>query len=293
MPLTPPRVLRIQNEKFETAKRLLTQNPGHGPVTIAEGISLDEYANYISTHPKLPVNICLIGGNIEAYEIPYTPHSEVASIMSYFIPPWTPPPMPPHNLRSGSERFIKVGPDNSFSPDMSYRPAQRLPAPGQTNPNFVYPTLVVEVSVSETFRHVHQKAQLYLQHTPVQLVLVIKFWEIRQSNLFGMVVVLYQTGTPTIAISCGTGNIEQMAARGLDHQLGLNVITGVGYNGPNGPYPPCDTFNIPEYRINLPAAALWQGDPQGIPAGYVNGIDLDLYIIQQAAFRAMTETSRA
>lgn len=70
--LTPPWVLRVPKVKFEMAKRLLTQQPSNGPVTIAEGIPLEEYAKYIFTHPKLPVHICLIGGDVKAYEIPYS-----------------------------------------------------------------------------------------------------------------------------------------------------------------------------------------------------------------------------
>lgn len=52
------------------AMELLVQQTSRCSITIAEeGILLQEYAEYISTHPKPPVHICLIGGNVNAYKI--------------------------------------------------------------------------------------------------------------------------------------------------------------------------------------------------------------------------------
>ena len=81
-----------------------------------------------------------------------------------------------------------------------------------------------------------------------------------------------------------------MAARNVNDILGANIVSGVGYGNP--PDPSCSAPNMAEYIINLPAAALWEGDPQGIPAGYLQGIKLDLYQFQRVAFRAMTVSDR-
>ena len=53
-----------------------------------------------------------------------------------------------------------------------------------------------------------------------------------------------------------------------------NLVSGVEYGGI-----PC---NIPEYQMNFPATALYEGVPQGTPVANPQGIDLDLWYIQWA-----------
>ena len=81
-----------------------------------------------------------------------------------------------------------VGP-HQYSPDMSASPLERLPAPGLTNPKFLYPTLVFEVATTQPFGEVHEKALKYLQYTPIQLVFIIKVWEFCPNNTFAMLAV--------------------------------------------------------------------------------------------------------
>ena len=44
--------------------------------------------------------------------------------------------------------------------------------------------------------------------------------------------------------------------------------------------PPCNGPNIPNYLLNIPASALFNGAPDGIPNGLGNWIDIDLWQIQ-------------
>ena len=162
---------------------------------------------------------------------------------------------------------MKMGPDNMVRPDTSFRPAQRVPAPGQTSPSFVYPTLVVEVADSETFSHAHEKAQLYLQYTysgptysrnqalgttPKQLlcnrrvhgVLFESFsmpFSVGRPFWKGTSMFLFMSFSVALFTKRCATDIDSIAAQGLDCGLGPKVVSGeqyLGYNGLSGPYPP-------------------------------------------------------
>ena len=104
-----PRVVQIRNATLERAKRHLIEQPNNGSVTIAERITLQEYAKYVSTHPKLGFHICLIDGDIKAYKIPSPARCETAQALSYFIPNTTSPQPQAHHLIISGERIIPVG----------------------------------------------------------------------------------------------------------------------------------------------------------------------------------------
>ena len=215
------------------ARRSLTEHPEDGSVIIAEGVSLQEYNKYINDHPKPPVRLYLQDGNIKAYALPLGPHAAIANHLNYFFPPGSATKPPPHRLKLYTNRGMVVGPQQ-YSPDMCASPLGSLPAPGQTNPGFMYPTLVFEVATTQPFSEVHAKALDYLRYTPIQLVFTIKVWELRPNNTFAMLGVLYERATPTIAVSCGTAKIDPSAASNIDNSLGVNVVSGVGYGIPAG-----------------------------------------------------------
>ena len=150
---------------------------------------------------------------------------------------------------------------------MTSTPVGRLPAQGQ---NFIYPTLVFEVACTKSFSEVHDKALLYLQHTPGNWCFFIKLWLLRHDYSFAMLGALFQRGTPPIAISCGTAAIESNAARSIDVRLGPNGVSGVGYGNPLAPVVHSIFHSM--YIINSLAAALWHGSPGGTPLDTSRGL---------------------
>ncbi|KAF9172448.1 hypothetical protein BGX20_005620 [Mortierella sp. AD010] len=59
-----------------------------------------------------------------------------------------------------------------------------------------------------------------------------------------------------------------------------NQVTGVGFGGV-----PRSEAAIPVYRTMLPAALVYNGDPQGVPEANALGFGLDLWNIQAAGQR--------
>ena len=120
---------------------------------------------------------------------------------------------------------------------MSASPLGRLPAPGQTNLGFIYPTLAFKIATTQLFSEAHAEV------LPIQLVFTIKVWELRHNNTFAMLGVLYQRATPTIAVSCGTANIDPMTARTIDDKLGANVVSSkTRIRQPSGPPLQCTQY---------------------------------------------------
>ncbi|KAF9116175.1 hypothetical protein BGX27_004515 [Mortierella sp. AM989] len=278
--LPPPNRLRIAKFQFEKAKYQLLSQPSNGPVTLAQGISLEVYSKYRSSHEDSPIHIRLVNGNVEAYEIPRRPHTSVTGLIMISVGLWD----AARDLDVGADLDMVVGADSMLMSDGYILPRRRPDPPqgqGMDSLGGPYPTVVIQVATTQSINDAHAKvAKWFSPRTTIQLLLVIKIWEPRLDNTLAMVALLYRRQNPNplvpiSAISFGTASITGQALQSLqDIMGGPNFVNGVGYGGA-----PCDAPGIPMYQMNLPAADIYNGDPQGIPAGNVLGFNLDLWDI--------------
>ncbi|KAF9157199.1 hypothetical protein BGX20_004076 [Mortierella sp. AD010] len=282
--------LRLNQSQFNLAKKLLSDHPSKCPVTLAEGISLNEFSEYIDAHPKLPVRICLIEGSVVAYEYPQDCRSYVTGRINILLGRWD----ATNDLRIGDNLDIKVGPNSMLISDCFIRPTRRPPPPpgqGTNNAGLAYPTVVVEVATSQSLKDVTEKAPKYFSAmTTIQAFLVIKIWEPHQDGTIAMIALLYRRANPNqripvSTVSFGTAGVDPQANRVLVDIVGdHDLIAGVGYGGV-----PCDGAGIPAYQLNIPVMDIYNGDPQGIPATRIHGFNLDLWDIQMMAQEALLE----
>ena len=172
-----------------------------------------------------------------------------------------------------------------FIADATIRPrnVRRPPLARACNSSgYAYPTMVVEVGLSQSIRNLHELAPIYFsRRTTIMIFLVIKIFPARrrQNNARAMVAMLYlrtsQTpNVPVTVVSFGNAQLNNLVVRFIQTTVGANVtgnITGA---------PPCNGPNIPNYLINIPANALFHGAPGGVPNALVGGINIDLWQIQ-------------
>ncbi|KAF9342598.1 hypothetical protein BGX26_007209, partial [Mortierella sp. AD094] len=266
------------------AKSQLLSQPSNGPVTLAQGISREVYSKYLSSHEDIPVRIRLMNGSVEAYEVPLDPHNEVGGRIMILVGRWD----ATDDLGVGMDLEMEVGASNMLMSDCYIRQRRRPDPPQGQSANSIggsYPTVDIEVATIQTINDVHAKvADWFSSKTTIQLLLVIKIWEPRQDDTLAMVALLYRRQNPNplvpiSAISFGTANIAGQALQALQVVMGgPKFVNGVGYGGA-----PCDAPGIPMYQMNLPAADIYNGDPQGILDGNVLGFNLDLWDIQLRA----------
>ncbi|RGB40119.1 hypothetical protein C1646_664092 [Rhizophagus diaphanus] len=127
-------------------------------------------------------------------------------------------------------------------------------------------------------------ALYFSQATSIQIVLVIKIFNLRVDNTFVLIAALYlRTNqnplTPVNVIYFGTADPSQSTVNYIINTMKVlpNNFIGVGrtVNGVN--CPPCNMAGIPMYQMNIPAAELFDGDPNGITAVAAGGFNLDLW----------------
>ncbi|KAF9998209.1 hypothetical protein BGZ79_008114 [Entomortierella chlamydospora] len=75
--LPPPKRLQIRKFQLDKAMGQLLSKPNNGPVILAQDVSLEMYSKYYSIHEALSLLVCLINGNVIAYEIPLDPRAVV------------------------------------------------------------------------------------------------------------------------------------------------------------------------------------------------------------------------
>lgn len=81
---------------------------------------------------------------------------------------------------------------------------------------------------------------------------------------------------PTMAFSFRTSEIDHQAQRTLQDIVARQIlVTSVGFGGA-----PCNQLGISMYQMILPAAGIYNGDPQGTPATHALGFSLDLFDTQ-------------
>jgi hypothetical protein len=148
--------------------------------------------------------------------------------------------------------------DSHLEPDASFRSRDRqsydhlLQLPGERR----WPSVVVEIGVSETFSSLHKCAAYYLSpQTPIAGVVTVKVYPKRLDGTAAMVFSFYrrplltaaaatamgiQAGRPppidpTHCISFGTVALHPNALSAIERELqGVNVVSGEGAGGWNG-----------------------------------------------------------
>ncbi|GBB92081.1 hypothetical protein RclHR1_01960031 [Rhizophagus clarus] len=252
-------------------------------IIVATNISLETYQNYYKEEAKLTVDMRLLDGNVIIYEVPLGPHAAVGGEFTRLMIMWY------NNLMVFGDRNVIVSRNSLVRPDVTVQPND-LPQPvaGREcdSTGWPYPTVVMEVGLSEGVNSLHTLARSYFSvRTDIQIYLAIKIYSRRRNGTRAMVAFLYQRsnfdGRPILVKSFGTAPLRWNTLRFFRNMDVPNqAITGVGRTAP-----PCNGPNIPDYQINIPSNEIFRGSPVGIPPNLVVGFNLDLYRLQRAALR--------
>jgi Uma2 family endonuclease len=256
-------------------------------ITLKENVSLEEYLIYRDKNPTLPVRIYLHDGKIKAYEVPSTPHSMVSATIKTLMAIWN----MRRDLEYGDDTTMIVGQNSAKEPDSWARPRRRPQHPPfKVMDKFggAYPTMIMEIGYSQSLPDLHQKLALYFsQETSIQIVLIIKIFDLRVDNTFALIAALYlRTNqdplSPIDVRSFGSTNPTRQTDNYIinDMKVPPNNYIGVGRTVNGVRCPPCNGADIQTYQMNIPAAELFDGDPTGIPAAASGGFNLDLWELQ-------------
>jgi len=248
-------------------------------------VSLEAYVKYCNTERKLPVKIRLANGKIMAYEVSHTDHSVVTIEIVCLMKAWN------DQLDGASGEDLTVDQNSYYTADLTIRPPglRRAPAGREPNPKgTAYPTMVVEVGVSETISSLHDLARNYFSpRTTIQIYLAIKLFPTRTNGTRAMLALRYlrtnQNNTvPDVILSFGTAPLHYSTIDFLTNIVGVPLanITGVGFSAIA-----CNAPGIPDYQVHIPVAELFNGSSGGIPAGSINGFYLDLWKLQNVVLR--------
>ncbi|CAI2164465.1 14070_t:CDS:2 [Funneliformis geosporum] len=87
---------------------------------------------------------------------------------------------------------------------------------------------------------------------------------------------------PVNVVSFGTADPTQQTVNYIINTMNVphNNFIGVGRTANGVNCPPCNMTEIPTYKMNIPAAELFDGDPNTIPAVAAEGFNLDLWKLQ-------------
>ena len=107
-----------------------------------------------------------------------------------------------NNINSANDAFLSetdtkyiVGPESCREPDAALIPINRpKPSWGQraNDDGARYPTLVVEVGLSERLRDLHNSVAAWLSgRTTVRACIIFKLWERRMDNTVAMLAMVY------------------------------------------------------------------------------------------------------
>lgn len=255
-------------------------------IILAKNISLKKYTAYRDRHPRLPVKLRLDENRIIAYELPYGPHTRPCGKITMAMGNWS------NDFDAMPECDIITNPNTRRVGDVAFRPCRHLcPELGQENTEGeAYPTMVVEVGISQPFRSLYRAAEQYFSpRTTIQIYLAIKVFPRQTDGRQPMVAMRFLRTNPVsmrpdIVKSFGTGPItRRMKDYFRDRGIPDANITGVGIPGA----PACNAAGIGFYQMNFPAALLYSGNPDGAPGELAAGFNLDLWTVQDAVLRRM------
>jgi hypothetical protein len=135
--------------------------------------------------------------------------------------------------------------------------------------NEQYPTVVVEVGVSQRLHSLHDRAADYLSpHTSIRIYIALKFYPMRQDGTMVMIALMYRRlpqpqpqpqpnvrPQPILKISFGTAQPHPNVQAELQ-QLGGVQPRGLGYGDD-----PLTQPGMPLYQLIVPKADLFHGVP--------------------------------
>jgi len=243
--------------------------------------TMDDFLRFKDTYYKtIGCKLALQNGEVNIYEVPSRPHGIAQSEIIRQLT--TSAAVLNNEFYVSGPEDILIG-DTCREPDITMIPRNR-PRPNRKFGNRqgdAYPTLVVEIAVSNSVVYLDQLAAIYFDaRTRIRLYLAIKLWYRRNDGTAVMVAMLYNRGSPNslspTIISFGTGNLHHATRGVINDTIRPTALTGVGEGGP-----PCNAPAIPQYQLQLPTVALYDRVPGGVPAGYPPNIDIDLYLVQQ------------
>ncbi|GBC03828.1 hypothetical protein RclHR1_05350002 [Rhizophagus clarus] len=277
-------VLATEAEEEEVSEEEEEENELESGIVIARNISLKNYLDYRNGETRFTVDTRLLDGKVIIYEAPLSIHGAVAGEFTTRMRFWH------NNLVACGERDVIIGvrsvsrPDGSIQPDDLPKPA---PGRGCDLDDWPYPTVVIEVGVSEGLASLHSLTSRYFSmRTTIRIYLAVKIFGRRRDVTRAMVAFLYQRlnqGLPILPIvikSFGTAPLHHNTVKFFrNRNIPDRAITGFGRNAA----PPCNGPNIPDYQINIPAAEIFRGSPTGVPPNLVAGFNLDLYWLQRVA----------
>src|ERR1051325_141665 len=168
--------------------RLLEQET---QIILAENVTLEGflkvYLDYIKNEQGLPVKIRLVDNKVIAYEVHLISRGTAVSYVTSLA--WS------NQLAGACEEDLIVGPNSYFIADGTIRP-RHVPRPPSAqacnSSGHAYPTMVVEVGLSQSICNLHELIPIYFsRRTTIMIVLAIKIYPPLQSNAIPMEAMLY------------------------------------------------------------------------------------------------------
>ncbi|GBB95729.1 hypothetical protein RclHR1_00260034 [Rhizophagus clarus] len=251
-------------------------------IIVERNILLDAFLKYLENNEGITVKMSLLEGRVVIHEVPLGIYGIVAGEVTSQMRDWY------NRLNVFHERDVIVDRNSTVIPDGSVQPRD-LPRPpagqGCDKGGVPYPTVVVEVGLSEGLKSLHSKARRYfIPRTTIQIYIAVKIFNPRRDGTRVLVAFVYERANPERPILVKSFGTAAMYISTLKFFRRRRVpdqdITGVGRHTA----PPCNHLGIPIYQINIPATAIFNGSPTGIPANLGNGCNIDLYGVQEAFF---------
>lgn len=151
----------------------------YGPLVTEHGVeksAFEEFFSKIESPSYCGYKWELVDNNVVIYDMVDVPHEEAAEAFNYMITQeavlggWG-----AYLRYLRSSRLKNPAPSGSnWEPDNAYLPTNRAGPIGSFDESARYPTMVLEVAISESDDHVVDKAQKYLDpKTTIQIVLVL------------------------------------------------------------------------------------------------------------------------
>jgi len=259
------------------------ENEWENGIIVERNISLDAFFKYQENNEGInTVKMSLLEGKVVIHEVPLGIYGVVAGEVIGQMRVWY------NRLNTFHDRNVIVDRNSTVIPDGSVQPRDLLRPPagqGCDSDGVPYPTVVVEVGMSEGLKSLHSKARRYfLPRTTIQVYIAIKIFNSRRDGTRVLVAFVYERanpGRPILVKSFGTAAMHIVTLRFFRRRrVPDQDITGVGRHMA----PPCNQLGIPIYQINIPATAIFNGSPAGIPVNLGNGCNIDLYGVQEALF---------
>lgn len=251
---------------------------------VVEGISLETYRDLVKSE-RLRGALRFDDGKIILYEVTISPkHSGVAGMCFglLFAQIYQ---HDPDMLSVAEVDHVLPGQNKTRKPDSGLRPSglPRLVNGPTVDPTCPWPTVVIEVGVSQELRDLHHVALDWLGTNQIQIVLVIKLWKPLQNGTMRMLAMLYRAqhsvNVPEHVVSFGTA---PLAWQTIPTLTSINAPQFVGLGHGNDPV--CNGPNMPMYQLDFPSTDVFHGVnpmPPNLPANFT----LDLYRAQRAALQ--------